>query len=131
MQPGITVTLTAALKTGTEIGLACGTGKETFSKGAEVKAGSSGDDGQTGAVGYCMEGGAGLAAVIACGERLVWVGNVEEVVGQAGPIFRSWLGCAQVHAAIDGDRVATDNFAGKTLSKRKGKGGFAAARRAE
>ena len=103
VQPRITVAFAASLKTGTELGLACRTGKKAFSERAKVETGSAGDDGKAAAGGDCMESGAGLAAVFARGEWLVGVGHVNQVVGQAGAFFRGWLGGAEVHSAIDGD----------------------------
>jgi hypothetical protein len=50
-----------------------------------------------------MEGSAGLPAVFAGGKRLIGVGDIDQVVGQAGAFLRGGLSCSQVHAAIDGD----------------------------
>jgi hypothetical protein len=131
MQPGITVALAAALKTRAEFSLAHRAGKEAFRERAEVEAGPAGYDGQAAASGDGFEGGAGLAAVFARGEWLVGIGHVDQVMGQARPFFIGGLRRAEVHPAIDGDRVATDDLAVELLTQREGQGRFAAACGAE
>ena len=131
MQPGSAVAWRVRCESGAEFGLAGGAGKESFGEGAEVEAGSAGDDGEAAAGGDLARGRRGQPAVVAGGEGLIGVGNVDEVVRQAGAFVRGGLGGAEVHAAIDGDRVATDDFAGEALGEGEGKGGFAAAGGAE
>ena len=126
MQPGITVALAAALKTRAKAGLTRRAGKKSFSKCAQVEAGSSGHDGQAAASGNGFESSTGLAAVVARGEGLVGVGHVDQVMGQARPFFIGGLRRAEVHPAIDGDRVATDDLACEPLPQREGERRLAA-----
>ena len=46
VQPGVAVLLAAALQSRAQIGLARRAGEEAFGQGAQVEAGSAGDDGQ-------------------------------------------------------------------------------------
>ena len=72
-----------------------------------------------------------LPAVFARGERLVRVGHVDQVMRQPRPLFGGWFGRAQVHAAIDGHRVATDDLAAEALAQLQRKRRLAAAGGAE
>ena len=85
-------------------------GEEAFGEGAEIEAGSSGDDGELAARGDVVEGGAGAAAVFAGGEGLIGVDYVDEVMGDAGAFLWRRLRRSQVHAAIDGNGVAGRRF---------------------
>jgi len=127
MEPCFAVACEAALEAGAEIGLAGGAGKEAFGEGAEVEASSARDDGEAAAGDDFRESGTGGTAVCAGGEGLIGVADVDEVVGQAGLLGWSGLGGAEVHAAVDGYRVATDDFAVESLTEGEGEGGFAAA----
>ena len=101
--------------------------KESSVQGAEVEAGSAGDDGEVVARRrYRARDGAGITGVVAGGVGLVGVGDVDEVVRREGSFGRGGLGGTEVEAAVDGDRVATDDFAGEALGEGEGKGGFAA-----
>jgi hypothetical protein len=51
------------------------------------------------------------------------------MVRQTRPLFGGRLGRAQIHAAIDGHGVATDNFAAESLAQRQRKRRFAASGR--
>ena len=66
-------------------------------------------------MGDLAEGCAGLAGVVAGGEGMVGGGDVDEVVRNEGALFERGLGGAEVHAAIDGYGVATDDFAVELL----------------
>ena len=55
-------------------------GEESVDEGAEVEAGSSGDDGEFFSGGDLGEGGAGEAAVVSGGEGFGGVGDVDEVM---------------------------------------------------
>jgi hypothetical protein len=125
------VAFAAAVEAGAELGLAGGTGEQAFGEGAEVEAGSPGDDREAVAGGDCLEGGAGLTAVFAGGKRLVGVGNVDEMVGQARAFFGGGFGCAKVHASIDRNRVATDDLGTEAFAQCERESGFAAAGGAE
>jgi hypothetical protein len=125
------VALPAALQTGTEAGLARGAGEKAFRQRAEVEASSAGDDGQTASLGDGLERGARLSAILARGKGLGGIGYVDQVMGQEGALFSSGLGRAQVHAAIDGHRVATDDLATELLAEGEGESGLAAAGGAE
>ena len=58
--------------------------------------------------------GAALGLVVGL---LVRVGHVDQVVGQPCPLLCGWFGCAQVHAAIDSHRVATDDLSDEALAQ--------------
>ena len=77
-------------------------GEEAVDEGSEVESGAAGDDGEVAARGDSGDGFAGQAAVVAGGAELVGVNDVDEVVGDHGALLRGWLGCANLHLAIDG-----------------------------
>ena len=101
-------------------------GEEAVDERAQVEAGSSGDDGQVAAFSDAGEGFAGLAAVVAGGAGLVGPGDVDHVVLDEGSLVARGLGGADLHLAIDGDRVATDDLAVELFGEAKGEGGLAA-----
>jgi hypothetical protein len=76
-----------------------------------------------------IQDGAGAAAVLAGGERLIGIGDVDEVMRHARTFFERGLGGAKVHAAIDGNGVATDDLAVKLFCGSKRKRGLAATSR--
>ena len=126
-----TVSFGAAAEALAEVFVARGPGEEAFGEGAEVEAGSTGDDGEFVAGGDVAESCAGAAAVFARGEGLVGIGDVDEVMGDAGAVFECGLGGAEVHAAIDGDGIAGDDFAVEVFGEGERERGFAAAGGAE
>jgi hypothetical protein len=105
------MTLGAVAEALTQVFVTGGAGEEAISQSAEVEAGSAGDDGEFSAAGNFAEGSSGLPAVVAGGEGLVGVGDVDEVMRDAGALFGCGFGAAEIHAAIDGDGIATDDFA--------------------
>jgi len=119
MQPCRAVMLATALQTRAKVFLSRGTGKEAIREGAQIEAGSAGDDGKALARSYPLEGLTSKAAIFSGGERLVGIGDVDEVMRQACAVGGRGLGGADVHAAIDGDGVATDDFAVEALGKLK------------
>jgi len=131
MEPSWGLTLMAASQAVAKVMLASRTGEEAFGKRSEVEAGSAGDDEEMVALGDFAEGGAGLAGVVAGGEGVVGGGDVDEVMGDEGALGERRLGGAEVHAAVDGYGVATDDFAVELLGEGEGKCGFAAAGGAE
>jgi hypothetical protein len=48
---------------------------------------------------------------------VIGIGDIDEVMRQPCLFFPGWLGRAQIHAAINGHRVATDDFAGELFAK--------------
>ena len=82
-------------------------------------------------IGNFAHGNACEAAVIAGGKRLVGIGDVDEVMRDAGSLFGRGFGSAEIHAAIDGDGIAVDNFSAEALGEGEGERGFAAAGGAE
>ena len=114
---------------GAEIVLASGTGKEPFSKRAQVKARSTRDNGQPGSRRNLAQSSTGQTAVFARSEGLVGIGNINQVMRKTRAFFRGWLGGAQVHAAINGYRVATDDLAAESLAERQRKRRLAGTRR--
>ena len=79
------------------------------------------------AIGNFAHGGSCEAAVIASGERLVRVGNIDEVMRDAGALFVRGFGGAEIHTAVDGDGIATDDLAVEAFGEGEREGGFAAA----
>jgi hypothetical protein len=59
-----------------------------------------------------------LTAVLARSKELVWVSYIDKVMPQPRTFFRGGFGGAQVHAAINGHRIATDNLAAEALAQR-------------
>jgi len=92
MEPGATLALGAAAEALAQIFLARGAGEEAFSKCPEVEAGSSRDDGEFVAVNDFAQSGAGEAAIVAGGEGLVGIGDVDEVMRDAGSFFERGFG---------------------------------------
>ena len=107
-------------------GVGGGRGEEAVDEGSEVEAGASGDDGEMAALGDAGEGFAGLTAVVAGGAGLVGPDDVDHVVLDEGALFAGGLGGADLHLAVDGDGVATDDLAVEALGEVEGEGGFAA-----
>jgi len=131
MEPSWGLTLMAASQAVAHGLLAWRGGEQSHGECAEVEAGSAGDDEEMVALGDFAEGGAGLAGVVAGGEGVVGGGDVDEVMGDEGALGERRLGGAEVHAAVDGYGVATDDFAVELLGEGEGKCGFAAAGGAE
>ena len=129
VQPGFSVFCPAAFQALPQLLVPLGRGKKPFGQRAQIKPGSAGHDGKPAPAGNLPERRPRLAAVFASGKGLVRVGHVDEVMRQPCPLFFGRLGCPQVHAAIDGHRVATNDFAAKLFTQRKGKCRLAAARR--
>lgn len=127
MQPVGAFALEAAGKAVTELVVARGAGEQAEGESAEVKAGAAGDDGEMAALGDFLQGGAGLAGVVAGGEGVIGCGDVDEVVGNLGALGEGGFGGAEVHAEVDGYGVATDDFALEFAGEGEGEGGFAAA----
>src|ERR1700687_742258 len=106
--------------------VALGAGEQAVEHGAQVEAGSAADDGKAAAGSDLGGGGTRPAGVIAGGEPGVGGGDVDEVVGDAGAILARGLGGADLEFAVDGNRVATDDFAAELQGERQGEGGLAA-----
>ena len=121
------MTLGAVAEALTQVFVTGGAGEEALSEGAQVEAGSAGDNGESSAAGDFAQGCASLSAVVAGGERLIGVGDIDEVVRDVGAFFGCGFGGAEIHTAIDGDGIATDDFAVEALGEGEGEGGFAAA----
>ena len=90
----------------------------------------AGDDGQVAALRYPCNGFAGQAGVVAGGAGFVGREDVDEAVGNEGALDQCGLRGANLHTAVDGDRVATDDLARKLLGQRKGKSCLSAGGRA-
>ena len=71
-------------------------------------------------MGDLAQGGAGLTGVVAGGEGMVGGGDVDEMVLDLGALGERGLGGAEVHAAVDGYGVATDDFAVELLGEGEG-----------
>ena len=85
--------------------------EESIEQCAKIEAGAASDDGEMVALTYAVDGLAREAAVVSGGAGSVWRKNVDEVMGDAGALGQRGLGGADLHAAIDGDRIATDDLA--------------------
>src|SRR6185312_4277085 len=101
-------------------------GCESVEQSAQVEAGASGDDGEAAARLDVRDGGAGMSRPVACGAGLVGPVEVEAVVRDAGAVGGRGFRGADLHQAIDGDRVATDNFAVESFGQCEREGGLAA-----
>jgi hypothetical protein len=86
-------------------------GEEAVDEGAQVEAGAPSDDGKAVSLGDAGESFAGLAAVVACGEGFVGPRDVDHVVLDEGALVVRGLGGADLHLAVDGYGVATDDLA--------------------
>ncbi len=106
-------------------GIDGGCGKEAVEERAEIEAGAADDERKTAAGGDAVDSFASMPGPVAGGEGLVGVDEVEAVVGDEGAIFRGGLGGADLHAAVDGDGVAGEDFGGEVLRKAEGEVGFA------
>ena len=104
-------------KTFAERFVAGGRRGEAVQQGAKIEACAAGDDGELVAIADLGERGAGEAGVVAGGGGLVRVEQVEAVVGDAGAVGGRGFGGADVHAAIDRNRVAGEDFAVKPLGE--------------
>jgi hypothetical protein len=129
VQPAFRVALAAALQPRPQFRLPLRAGKEPFGKRAQVKPRSSGHDGHAASAGNRFEHRPGLPAVLACCKRLIRLGHIDQVVRQPRPLLARGLGRAQVHAAVDSHRVATDNLAAEALAQRERERRLAAPRR--
>ena len=69
--------------------VAFGAGEEALGQSPEIQAGSPGHDGKPAAGGNFVEDGAGRAAVGARGEWLIGIGDIDQMVGNAGALFWS------------------------------------------
>lgn len=127
MKPGSAVACGAAAEAIADFFVTGRSGKEAFSERAQVEASASGDDGKMAALRDFAECGAGAATVFAGGEGLVGIGYVDEVMWQSSAFRGCGLSGAKIHAAIDGDRVAADDFATELFAEGEGERGLAAA----
>jgi len=106
-------------------------GEEPVDEGAEVESCSSSDDGEFFSSGDIGEGGAGEAAVVAGGEGLGRIDDVDQVVRDLAAFGWGGFGGADLHLAIDGNGVAADDFSGETVGEIERKCRFAAGGGAE
>ncbi len=127
MEPRASVFFGAAAEAFAQVFMARGAGEEAFGEGAEVEAGSAGDDGEMVASADFMECSSGGAAIGSGGVRLVWIGYVDEMMRGLSAFGGGWLGGAEVQAAVDGYGVAGNDFALEGFGEAEGEGGFAAA----
>ena len=127
MEPCAAAFLGAVAQAAAQVFVALRAGEEAIGERAQVEAGSSRYDGEAAATGDVAQGGAGQAAVIAGGEGLVGIGDIDEMMRQASALLVSGLGGSQVNAAVDGNRVATDDFGVELFTESEGERGLAAA----
>ncbi len=111
VEPAVSVLFVAQLQAFAQRFGALGAGEEAVDQGFEVEAGAPGHDGRVAACGDLTQCGAACSAVIACVVRFRRVDHVDEVVWNALAVSFVGLGRANLHVAIDGDRVAAYDFA--------------------
>src|ERR1039457_1775171 len=75
--------------------------------------------------------GACLAGIFAGGEGFIGLGDVDQVMRDAGAIFTRRLGGANFKVPIYSNRIATDNLSEEPLSERDGESGLPRGRRSE
>jgi hypothetical protein len=121
----------AALQARAQLRLTLGPGEEPFSQCAQIESGPAGHDGQMAARGNLRERRTRLPAVFTSGKGLIWIGYVDQMMRQTRAFSGSGLCRTQIHAAIDGHRVATDDLAAEALAQFKRQRRFAAARGAK
>src|SRR6202012_5300093 len=63
-----------------------------------------------------------LPAVVACSAGFVGPGDVDHVVLDEGAVLMRGFGCADLHLAVDGNGVATDDLAVELFSDAKCEG---------
>ena len=56
-----------------------------------------------------------LAGIIACGERLVGIGDVEQMMWNVCPLLGRGLGRTNLEMTVDRNRIATDDLTGELL----------------
>ena len=66
------------------------------------------------------------ARVFSSGKNLIGVSRVKEIVRHNLSFGKAGFGCANIHAAIDLERVAIDDFAGEAACEMESQGGFSA-----
>lgn len=128
MQPGGAVPLRTSPQVLAQIVAALRPFEEAFGQGAQVEARSAGYDGQVFAHRDVLESHPRKPGVSACRERLVRIGDIDEMMRYAGLLFAIWFCRAQVHAAIDSDRIAAYDLTAELPGERERQGGLAAPR---
>jgi len=96
--------------------LAFRTLEQAVGEGSQVQTGSPGDDGQVIARTDAAQGFAGEPTVITGSERMIGVGNIDEMMLQPRAFLCGGLGSAEIHAAIDRNGIAADDFAVELLA---------------
>jgi hypothetical protein len=110
---------------------AMGAGKQSFEERTKIETGASDDNGKMSTPGYLGERGTCLTGVFSGREGLAGIDNIDEVMPHAGAIVARRLGGPDFKAAIDGNRIATENFAEKPLREMDGESGFTGCRGAK
>ena len=90
-----------------------------------VKSGAAGDDGGFAPGDDIVHDGSGHSAVAADGEVLVRVRHIDHVVGDSLTLFRTGLGGADIHAAVDLHGIAGYHFAVEFLCQFHSQSGLA------
>ena len=75
--------------------------------------------------------GARLAGIIACGERLVGIGDVEQMMWNVCPLLGRGLGRTNLEMTVDRNRIATDDLTGELLRQADSEGRLAGSRGSE
>lgn len=126
MQPSGTAPRMAGTQALAQLRVALRAEKKALRERAQIQPGAARDEGNDSASGDGAHGGASLARVVAGAEIAVRIADVEQMMPHQRAFGCSGLGRADLHAAIDGDRVATDDLDGQVTGQSQGKSGFAA-----
>jgi hypothetical protein len=102
-----------------------GTGEEAAEEGLQIEWGAADEEGHFAARLDVGGGGGGPLEIVGDAGGLPGVEDVEEVVGDLGPVFESGLGGADIHATIEGHGVDGDDLGAQAAGELEGESGFA------
>lgn len=98
-------------------GIGGGAGGRAVEEGMDVKTGAADDEGDVFAAADVLKGVLGVLVEFSYVEGVVDVADVDEVVGNEGPLVGGRFGRSDVHAAIDLHRVGGDDLAAHGCSE--------------
>ena len=104
------------------------TGEKTFEKGFQVKACSSGDDRDMRSIGNLGQDGTGESRVFAGSKNLIGVAYVKEEVRHRLSLCERRFSGSNIHAGVDLEGIAIDDFTVEALGQMEGQIGFATGR---
>lgn len=121
--------LRANSKLRTQSFIALWRGREAFEQRAQIKSGATGNDRQFATLRDSRDGLASQPRIVSRCARPVWREDVQQMMRHERPFFVRRLRGADLHAAVDRDRVARDNLGGKVFRKSNCERRLAACRR--